>query len=212
MHDYVGVRWRKYVYYQLLSQVFLLVGLLSTCQMTPVEDLSRAFSSPSPPSSIGTYSSIKTQPTQTQPHAIFSNLLPKLKVQTELPVRLPAYIPELEGSNRLYALLESVNASEYRIQLAFTEDCTGENACRLGSIFAEAITAQSPDLTGKTVALADGITGYFTDATCGANCSDAALTWQQDSVRYTIAVKAGKVETLARMANSAITIKLQQSH
>ena len=187
-----------------LLKFFWLVGFLSACQMTPVEDLSRASSLPSSPKSTLTSTLAKTQPTQSQPHTIFSELLPKLKAQTELPIRLPAYIPESDGSHSIYALLETANASEYQIQLAFTEDCTGGNACRLGSIFAEAITPKSPVLTGEAVALANGITGYFTDATCGANCSDATLTWEQNSVRYTVGIKAGKVTTLMKMANSAI--------
>lgn len=184
---------------------FLLVGLLvSACQMTPVEDLSKTFPSPSAPSAAVTSTLAKTQPTQSLPHPIFRKILSELKGQTELPIRLPTYIPESDGPNPIYALLVTANASEYQIRLAFTADCTGGNACRLGSTFAEVIRPQSPVLTGKVIALANGITGYFTDATCGANCSDATLTWEQNSVRYTVAIKAGKVATLVKMANSAI--------
>jgi hypothetical protein len=53
--------------------------------------------------------------------------------------------------------------------------------------------------------LTDGIKGYFTDFTCGANCSDATLTWQSGNVRYTVGIKAGEVTSLTKMANSAIT-------
>lgn len=183
---------------------FWLVGLLSACHVTPVKDLSRAFPSPNSPRSTVSSTLAETQPTQSLPHTIFSEILPRLKIQTKLTIRLPTYIPESDGSNRMYAILETANASKYKILLAFTEDCTGGNACRLGSTSAEAITPKSPVLTGKAVALANGITGYFTDATCGANCSDATLTWEQNSVRYTIAIKAGKVTTLVKMANSAI--------
>ncbi|WP_319422730.1 hypothetical protein [Pleurocapsa sp. FMAR1] len=184
---------------------FWLVGLLSACQMTPVEDLSRASSLPSSPSSTLTSTLAKTEPSQSQPQAIFSQLLPKLKAQTELPIRLPAYIPESDGSLTIYAILETANVSKYEIQLAFTEDCNGASVCRLGSTSAEAIAPKSSVLTGEAVALANGITGYFTDATCGANCSDATLTWEQNSVRYTVGIKAGKVTTLVKMANSAIS-------
>ena len=189
---------------------FWLVGfLVSACQMTPVEDLSRTFPSPSSSSAAVTSALAKTQPTQSLPHPIFREILPELKDQTGLPIRLPVYIPESDGPNPIYALLQSANASKYEIRLAFTSDCTGGNACSLGSTFAEAITPQSPVLTGKAVALANGITGYFTDATCGANCSDATLTWEQNSVRYTVAIKAGKVATLVKMANSAIAMEPQ---
>lgn len=186
---------------------FWLVGLLSACQMTPVEDLSKSSSSLGSPRSAVTSASAKTQPTQSLPHPVFSKILPRLKVQTKLAIRLPAYIPESDGPNRLYAILETANALEYQILLAFTENCTGGNVCRLGSTSAEAITPKSPVLKGKAVALNNEITGYFTDATCGANCSDATLTWEQNSVRYTVAIKAGKVTTLVKMANSALPME-----
>lgn len=182
---------------------FWLMGLLSACQVTPVEDFLKAFPSPISPRPVIAPTLAKTQQTQLFPHPIFSEILPRLKVKTKLNIHLPAYIPESDGSNPVYAILETANASKYEILLAFTEKCTGGNACRLGSTSAEAITVKSPALKGKAVALAYGITGYFTDATCGANCSDATLTWEKNSVRYTVAIKAGKVTTLMKMANSA---------
>lgn len=100
--------------------------------------------------------------------------------------------------------LEGQRKNEKLSPTCFYEDCMGESACHLGSIVAEAITLESADLTGETVALNDGITGYFTDATCGASCSDATLIWEQDLVRYMIAIKAGRVETLVKTANSAL--------
>ncbi|HHP7232303.1 MAG TPA: hypothetical protein ACFCUY_15760 [Xenococcaceae cyanobacterium] len=174
--------------------------------MNLAEDISQVFSSPSFSRFATTYFLVENQPIQSQPQAIFRELLPKLEAQTRLPIRLPSYIPESDSSYPLYAHLESANASKYQIQLVFTEDCTGETACYLGSIVAEAVTSQSPALRGKTMALADDITGYFRDATCGANCSDATLIWEQNSVRYTIALKAGRLETLIKMANSMVLL------
>lgn len=88
--------------------------------------------------------------------------------------------------------------------LAFTKDCLGGTACRLGGVFAEAVTLKNRPKSGETIALAKGTTGYFVDANCGANCSDSTLSWEQNSVRYTVAIKAGNVATLVKMANSAI--------
>ena len=145
-----------------VNKIFWLVGLVaSACQVTPVEDLSRAFPFESSLSVAVTSSLAKTQPTPSMPHPIFSEILPVLKTQTKLPIRLPAYIPESDGSNPIYALLETATTSEYRILLAFTENCSGGNACRSGGIFAQAITPKTPTLTGEAVDLANGITGYF---------------------------------------------------
>jgi hypothetical protein len=184
-----------------VKKFFYLASLVaSACQITPVDDLATSSSSSS---SVNT-SVNKTSPTQFLPHPIFSSILPTLKSKTKLSIRLPAYIPELGLSNSgMYAIIENATASEYQIMLAFTENCTGGTACRLGYISAAANTAKAPPLIGKAVPLAEGITGYFIDATCGANCSDATLVWEQNSVRYKVAIKAGKLTTLTKMANSA---------
>lgn len=42
------------------------------------------------------------------------------------------------------------------------------------------------------------------DFTCGANCSDATLTWRQQGVQYVVGLKAGDRTSLIKMANSAI--------
>ena len=41
----------------------------------------------------------------------------------------------------------------------------------------------------------------FVDASCGANCSDATISWDQNGSRYTLGLKASKKETLVEMAN-----------
>jgi hypothetical protein len=183
-----------------VKKFFYLVSLVaSACQITPIDDLTTASSSSS---SVNT-SVNKTSSTQFLPHPIFSSILPTLKSKTKLSIRLPTYIPELDSPNPIYAIIENATASEYQIMLAFTKNCTGGTACRLGYISAAANTAKAPPLIGKAVPLAEGITGYFIDATCGANCSDATLVWEQNSVRYKVAIKAGKLATLTKMANSA---------
>lgn len=139
----------------------------------------------------------------TRPNPIFRPIFPALKAQTQVPVFLVGDIPNVEQSEPLYAILASATASGYQILLAFTENCNGGNACRLGSISGQA-EAETPSLEGQPVALRDGITGYFVEATCGANCSDATLTWEQEGYRYTIGIKAGNEADLVAMANSAI--------
>jgi hypothetical protein len=147
---------------------------------------------------------IKT--TKPQPHAVFKSIIPKLKQKSQIKILLPTYIPESDGANPIYAILETVTPKKYDILLGFTPDCTGGTACRLGVVSAEAVTKKTPRLTGKPVALAKGITGYFVDFRCGANCSDATLSWRQQGVQYSIGLKAGKRAELVKMANSAINL------
>jgi hypothetical protein len=136
-------------------------------------------------------------------HRVFQPLLARLRAGTKIPIRLPQEIPDA-GNSPLYAALNEINPERYSIELAFAPDCHGATVCRFGEVSGEKKTPQTPALSGQKLTLTRGITGYFTPAVCGANCSDATLIWQQDGIRYTIALKAGRRESLQRMAESAI--------
>jgi hypothetical protein len=138
------------------------------------------------------------------PNPVFEPILPELKQQAGIPVLLPDYLFGGDGASEVYAILETANPSQYRVMLAFTPDCTGGTACRLGEVTGAQLTPDLPPLEGKTVPLDNGISGYFVDAVCAANCSDATLSWEQSGGRYTVGIKAGKPENLVKMANSAI--------
>jgi hypothetical protein len=141
---------------------------------------------------------------QGQSHPVFKLILPKLKQKTQIKILLPKFIPESDGENPIYAIIEAASPKKYDILLGFSPDCSGGTACRLGLLSAEAVTRKTPRLTGKPVSLAKGITGYFVDFSCGANCSDATLSWRQQGVQYTVGLKAGDRTSLVKMANSAI--------
>ena len=189
------------------TTIGMLCLALSACQSPLVNRRSSTLSSSNPEAST-TVISTETEKPDARPnqgtHAIFQPILADLQQTTQLPVRLPTYVPETDGAIPVYALLETVTPSRYQIMLAFTEDCTGGTACRLGGISGEMKSPQHLPLTGKKVAIAQGLTGYFTPSICRANCSDATLTWEQEGVRYTVALKAGKVEQLTQMANSEL--------
>lgn len=164
----------------------------SSAAPSPVQQTSGA--SPSPVAAIA-----KTP----RPNPAFRSIFPALKYQTKIPIFLPGDIPGAESAKPLYAILETSTTNNYQILLAFTENCRGGNACRLGSVSGKAISERSP-LAGQPVVLTNGITGYFVEATCGANCSDATLSWERDGDRYTVGLKAGDRAALVEMANSAI--------
>ncbi|MEH2325250.1 MAG: hypothetical protein V7K32_17150 [Nostoc sp.] len=153
---------------------------------------------------VNKQSQLIAQQSKTQPHPIFKSLLPKLNQKTQIRILLPRFIPESDSENSIYAIIEAATQKKYEILLGFTPDCNGASACRLGVVTAEAITRKTPRLTGKSVSLAKGITGYFVDFTCGAGCSDATLTWRQQGVQYVVGLKAGDRTSLVKMANSAI--------
>ncbi len=179
---------------------------LSACQYPFVNTGSSTLSSSHPEAGtiiLSTETEKPDAPPNPATHAIFQPILTDLQQKTQLPIRLPTYVPETDESIPVYARLETVTPSRYQIMLAFTEDCTGGTACRLGAISGEIISPQHTPLTGEKVAVAEGLIGYLTPSICRANCSDAILTWEQEGVRYTVALKAGKIEQLTRMANSA---------
>jgi hypothetical protein len=153
---------------------------------------------------INNQSQLIAQQSKTQLHPVFKSILPKLKQKTQIKILLPKFIPESDGENPIYAIIETATRKKYGILLGFSPDCTGGTACRLGVVSAEAVTRKTPRLTGKRVSLVKGITSYFVDFSCGANCSDATLTWRQQGVQYVVGLKAGDRTSLVKMANSAI--------
>lgn len=140
-----------------------------------------------------------------KPNPIFRPIFPALKYQTKIPIFLPSFIPETGPNDPpIYAILLSGVKERYSILLAFTEDCRGGNACRLGELSGARITDQSSAASGEIISLAENNKGYFNDAKCGATCSDSTISWDQNKHRYQIGIKARKKETLIEMANSAI--------
>jgi hypothetical protein len=137
---------------------------------------------------------------------VFKPIITTLKKKTRIPLWLPNYLPESDGAVPLYAQLESVTAKSYSILLGFDPECNGGTACRLGTVSGEIINRKNKILKGKKITLSRKRQGYFIDATCGANCSDSALSWQEKGYLYKLTIKAGDLKTLVRMANSAILI------
>jgi hypothetical protein len=153
---------------------------------------------------INNQSQLIAQQSKTLPHPVFKSILTKLKQKTQIRILLPKFVPDSDGENPIYAIIEAATRKKYEILLGFSPDCNGGTACRLGVVSAEAVTSKTPSLTGKPVSLAKGITGYFVDFRCGANCSDATLGWRQQGVQYVVGLKAGDRTSLVKMANSAI--------
>ncbi len=188
---------------QSLKKAFCISFLvLSACTSSPVNDVS------SPPKE--TTPSVPSVPQNVPvspgpiPNPIFEAILPQIKEGTQIPILLPDYIFGSDGATPVYAIIETVTASEYQLLLGFAPDCNGGTACRLGTVSGQELSPDSPDLEGKAVPLDEGITGYFIESVCGANCSDSTMSWDQNGARYQMGIKAGKPEDLVKMANSAI--------
>jgi hypothetical protein len=137
-------------------------------------------------------------------NSIFDPILSELQQKTRVPLRLPTYLAGEEETNPLYAILEKATGEHYELQIAFTKNCTGGNVCHYGIISGQTAKRAVEREKGKPVSLVKGIVGYFVDAKCGANCTDSTLVWKEGSYRYTVGIKAADIETLTKVANSAI--------
>lgn len=109
----------------------------------------------------------------------------------------------------------------YQVTLGYTPDCSGGNACRLGTLSGGIKPRQSledtyafmrdPNFKGRRsqevmapVNLSRGIQGWFIPWLCGANCNDAKVVWEENIYRYSMGIKLGDRASLVKMANSAI--------
>ena len=135
--------------------------------------------------------------------AIFEKVIPQLRQRTRVPIKLPSYIASETETYPLYAIITAATSTRYVLELAFTETCGGANVCHYGIVSGTRVPA-SKRPNGKAVKLVRGITGYFIDAKCDRVCSDSTLTWQEGGHRHTVGIKAADIETLRKVANSAI--------
>jgi hypothetical protein len=156
----------------------------------------------SPPATVR--KEIAQQSASSDKPSVFAPILQSLQAKTKVPLRLPGYLATENETHALYAIVESASVLGYEIQLAFSEDCSGGNVCHYGIVSGRAIGTKVNRPKGEKVPLANGLTGYFVDATCGATCSDSTLTWDQGGFRYTVGLKAEKLDTVKKVAESAI--------
>jgi hypothetical protein len=124
-----------------------------------------------------------------------------LKRVVRIPIVLPTYLGTEDEDHPIYAIVDVASQSRFKILLAFTKDCLGQNVCRYGMVSGQ-IARSSPK--GKATTLSRGVTGYFVDATCDGHCSDSTITWDMKGYRYVIGIKAEKIDRLIKVANSAI--------
>jgi hypothetical protein len=157
---------------------------------------------------------------------IFDPIRPQLKKQ-KVPVKLPTYIPVLgkqfgnAANQPIYATISGQTKPGYSIVLGYSQGCSGGNACRYGTVTGQPKPRQSiektyafirdPQFKGRKspeamapVRLASGLQGWFIPWTCGVNCADAEVVWDQGAYRYLVSVKQGDKASLVQMANSAI--------
>ncbi len=145
---------------------------------------------------------------QTQPgsdsSSVFAPILPTLERTTRVALRLPTYLAKEDEQHPLLQSFKLQHARAMKFSWLLRKTSQAGNACRYGTVSGRRV-GSGGRVRGRPVSLAQGVRGCFVNATCGAVCSDSTLTWDQDGFRYTVGIKAEKLETLIKVANSAIT-------
>nr|WP_246277057.1 hypothetical protein [Microcoleus asticus] len=132
-----------------------------------------------------------------------SEILPKLKGKTQVPIFIPSRIPV---SPKMY-YQTTAKANNYTISIEYKADCGGTTACTFGAILGQKGGEFTTKLEGvtktlKNVKLAGGMKGVFHNG-CGAYCT-ATLEWKNQGFMYTVVIKNGRESDLILIANSAI--------
>jgi hypothetical protein len=178
----------------------------STAAADPTASAPAVIASTESTESAGSVDSVDAGPVDAnQPNAIFTPVLPRLRQTVRIPLRLPAVLGwEDTPPDSAFAIVERADSAGYTLMIALASRCDGGNWCRYGNVSGARARTGALRPAGTPVPLADGITGHFVDATCGAVCSDSELWWEENGVRYAVGVKAADAETLAAIARSAL--------
>lgn len=141
--------------------------------------------------------------------AAFARVIDTLRATTRVPLRVPrlAWGDASDDSVRITVLAATPEQYDLVIGDNSVAYCTGGVYCRLGEITGERVRPNIALPAGRRVALPGGRTGVFTPATCGANCSDSQITWDEGPYRYVVGLKVGKFPEVLRMAESVVSVR-----
>ena len=130
-----------------------------------------------------------------------------------VPLILP---PDFPVSDDLPAVVPYVfNAGQklLEVSLDYGVECQGAGACHYGSFMVSSVDGGVPVGTqyfpldinqARVVSLPIGISGYFVESLCGANCSDAQVFWVSGGYQYMLGLKGAAEADVVALASSAI--------
>lgn len=137
----------------------------------------------------------------------FETALKTIREKTRVPLKMPtyftspAYFTAPQKRTPLTAVVREAATDSFEFEFCLSESCRSEEF--YGSVSGEKSTADKPKFD-KTFRLAQGITGFYQKATCGASCGDAILFWEQNGYRYAVSLHSADDQSLIKFADSAI--------
>lgn len=140
--------------------------------------------------------------------AVFRQVEPVLRRESSVPPKLPRFLPFMDESHPIHAVVQSAKASGYSILLANALPCEGANWCLYGTARGSTQPISREGKAGKAVPvlLQGGIKASFFDSECDTYCSQAYIDWQENGYYYSIGVKGPNPmrKALIKVANSAV--------
>jgi hypothetical protein len=131
-----------------------------------------------------------------------------------VPPMLPPEFPTQAGQPEIVPNGITMENGKYVFILEYGTDCQGAGVCHYGVMAGMANASSTIEHyntyypfeaeRAEQVPLANGITGYFVEAQCGANCSDATIWWLYGGYQYMLGLKAGPKDMVVALANAAI--------
>lgn len=140
--------------------------------------------------------------------AVFRRVGQIVRRESSVPPKLPQYLPFMDESHPVHAVVQSATTSGYSVLLANALPCEGANWCLYGTVRGSAQPFSSDGKAGKAVPvlLQGGIRAKFFDSECDTYCSQAYVEWQEDGYYYSIGIKGPNPmrKTMIKVANSAV--------
>lgn len=117
---------------------------------------------------------------------------------TGIPVLLPRTL-SADAPSKVYAHVDTVRNGAYTVQLDYTADCDGADACTIGTMEGG---VTDPVSGKKSVTLRNGVLAKFTPYGCGASCGASVLMFQYKGTTYRLGLKAGSLADVLASGNS----------
>jgi hypothetical protein len=119
-----------------------------------------------------------------------------------VPVRIPPALLEEPPAGVEHAEVLRSPADSYTLGFATRPECRFQSSCTV-AIFSG---SSSPDasLSGKELALAEGIRGVYEPGRCGPGCKFGTVAWRQDGYTYGVGVPNASTRELVVLADEAI--------
>lgn len=130
---------------------------------------------------------------------VFDPIHDRLATEVLVPIRLPAELGV--DTSSWQPTIGSIAENGYVIHIGNGNECNGASACRISTFTARQSSEASPQLgSGTQVPLPNGLTGVFTDSSCGQDCNNGFITWIEAGVRYSVGSRVASGQAVLDLA------------